>query len=161
MSKDKLNLLVYTDGKNSFVGDCEHEQHEAEEMIDKGVLITVLNAFPIGKATMMGQNGAPVDVPALGVFHWCKLEPVKRHRVRPTSYYWVDDQSEESQELFLEAYTTYIERLGQVREQASNLIQSAKPEALEQIDKIAKEAGVPPAAVMSAILDSSIKQGKP
>lgn len=163
MTKERLNLVVFETSNGEFLADCEDDPETVDELYENNKPLTFVNALSIGEMVFRAVGGSPnqpppgdVRAPSLGTVHWCVMEPVTRIKVRPQAYYWIKDLSEMSQKVFTAEYSNYLAALKDTLNKRTNLIQSAPPEALRQIENLAKQAGITKEAALNAIIHDSM-----
>lgn len=157
-------LIVFgAAGEHTFVGKLPEgvtRESVDAEVYEKGRVRELLDVKPVGKqqqAIPVDPNDDPanpkgqvqvVGIPTFGTFHWNALEPVRRMKnVAITWHYWVDDQSEDSQDEFHHAWDSFEKQLKDAREfqqlMKSNLTISS-PSDLKRFEENAKRMGIKP-----------------
>ena len=121
-------------------------------------MLVLHDAYPIGMNRMaLNEKGEPaasemevkhvVNVPQLGVLHWCAYEGITKLLIpRDTPRYMVKDQSAQTQAAFVKAYHDFVEGLRGMREMElaaeqtrSGLVQ---PASMGDIPKVAGVADI-------------------
>ena len=89
-----------------------------------------------------------VNMPAFGTMHWCMLEPVRKMRhVIPRWHYWVDEESQESQDNFHAAWKDFFEQLEvqkEIQRQMNSNLAVASVGDLKRMEESAKKMGIAP-----------------